>query len=224
MRLVPMLSYSWEVVTSPAPQALQPPSASFSSLHSAMGLLLPGAAHAAPQTPICLLPDPPHRSPAPRSHCRALVVVAGGGRDLDWSPLTIAAAISSAAAGRLVQLLLCDGARGAIAPSRPQPIASAGPWMPCPPSGPVMAWPPTRSAMARSSAHAFGPCHRGSSASRTHPAGIKHSLISLPSAGKGGGQRVEHSPDAAGPRRESSRDKQCSAVDIWGLRIQHPIR
>ncbi|MFN6131465.1 MAG: hypothetical protein ACK46L_00905, partial [Synechococcaceae cyanobacterium] len=51
--------------------------------------------------------------PAPRSHCRALVMVDGGGRDLDWSPLSIAAALSSAAAGRLVQLLLHGGARGA---------------------------------------------------------------------------------------------------------------
>jgi hypothetical protein len=41
------------------------------------------------------------------------VVVAGGGRDLDWSPLMVAAALSSAAAGRLVQLVLHGGARGA---------------------------------------------------------------------------------------------------------------
>jgi hypothetical protein len=78
-----------------------------------MGLLLPGAASAAPQPLLCLLPDPSLPHPAPRSHCRALVVVAGGGRDLDCSPLSIAAALSSAAAGRLVQLLLHGGARGA---------------------------------------------------------------------------------------------------------------
>ncbi len=78
-----------------------------------MGLLLSGAASALPLPPHCPLPAPPAPLPIPRSHCRALVVVAGGGRDLDWSPLMVAAALSSAAAGRLVQLVLHGGARGA---------------------------------------------------------------------------------------------------------------
>jgi hypothetical protein len=51
-----------------------------------MDLLLPRAADAAPQPPPRRLPDPPMPPPSPRSHCRALVVVAGGGRDLDWPP------------------------------------------------------------------------------------------------------------------------------------------
>lgn len=71
-----------------------------------MGLLLPGAASAAPSPPLCLLPSP-------RSHCRALVVVAGGGRDLDWSSDRVALALRQAVSGRLVQLLLHGGARGA---------------------------------------------------------------------------------------------------------------
>jgi len=71
-----------------------------------MSLLLPGAADAAPSPPLCLLP-------AVRSHCRALVVVAGGGRDLDWPATRVALALRQAASGRLVQLLLHGGARGA---------------------------------------------------------------------------------------------------------------
>ena len=71
-----------------------------------MGLLLPGAADAAPSPPLC-------RLPAVRSHCRALVVVAGGGRDLDWPAARVALALRQAVSGRLVQLLLHGGARGA---------------------------------------------------------------------------------------------------------------
>ena len=48
-----------------------------------------------------------------RSHCRALVVVAGGGRDLDWPAARVALALRQAVSGRLVQLLLHGGARGA---------------------------------------------------------------------------------------------------------------
>jgi hypothetical protein len=44
---------------------------------------------------------------------RALIIVAGGGRSLDWSPLRIAAALQAQAAGRLVHRLLHGGARGA---------------------------------------------------------------------------------------------------------------
>ncbi|MFM9103318.1 MAG: hypothetical protein ACKOPS_19100 [Cyanobium sp.] len=65
-----------------------------------MGLLLPGAATAAPSPPLCRLPDPPLPLPSPRSHCRALVVVAGGGRELDWSPLRVAVALRQAAKRR----------------------------------------------------------------------------------------------------------------------------
>ena len=71
-----------------------------------MLLLSSGAASAAPLPPHCLLP------PA-RSYCRALVVVAGGGRDLDWSPIRVATVLRQATKGRLVQLLLHGGARGA---------------------------------------------------------------------------------------------------------------
>ena len=71
-----------------------------------MGLLLPGAADAAPLPPLC-------RLPSVRSHCRALVVVAGGGRDLDWPAARVALALRQAVSGRLVQLLLHGGARGA---------------------------------------------------------------------------------------------------------------
>ena len=71
-----------------------------------MGLLLPGAADAAPSPPLC-------RLPSVRSHCRALVVVAGGGRDLDWPAARVALALRQAVSGRLVQLLLHGGARGA---------------------------------------------------------------------------------------------------------------
>ena len=79
-----------------------------------MGLLFSGAADAAPPPRLCPLPTPlPLPLPAPRSACRALVVVAGGGRDLDWSSLRVAAALTAAAAGRLVQLVLHGGARGA---------------------------------------------------------------------------------------------------------------
>ena len=42
-----------------------------------------------------------------------LVIVAGGGRDFDWPPDQIAAALRQASAGRPVALLLHGGARGA---------------------------------------------------------------------------------------------------------------
>ena len=42
-----------------------------------------------------------------------LVIVAGGGRALDWPPERIAAALLQATAGRPVELLLHGGARGA---------------------------------------------------------------------------------------------------------------
>ena len=42
-----------------------------------------------------------------------LVIVAGGGRDLDWPPDRIAASLLEATAGRPVELLLHGGARGA---------------------------------------------------------------------------------------------------------------
>ena len=44
---------------------------------------------------------------------RTLIIVAGGGRSLDWSPLRIAAALQAQASGRLVHRLLHGGARGA---------------------------------------------------------------------------------------------------------------
>ena len=78
-----------------------------------MSLLLPGAASAAPSPLLCPLPDPPSPRPLGRSHCRALIVVAGGGRDLDWSPIRIATALRQAVSGRLVHLLLHGAARGA---------------------------------------------------------------------------------------------------------------
>jgi hypothetical protein len=71
-----------------------------------MSLLLPGAASAAPSPPLCHLPAGP-------SHCRALVVVAGGGRDLDWSSTVVATLLRQLTHGRLVQLLLHGGAHGA---------------------------------------------------------------------------------------------------------------
>ena len=71
-----------------------------------MSPLSPGAASAVPSPPLCHLPAGP-------SHCRALVVVAGGGRDLDWSSTVVATVLRQATHGRLVQLLLHGGARGA---------------------------------------------------------------------------------------------------------------
>jgi hypothetical protein len=46
-------------------------------------------------------------------HSGSLVIVAGGGRDLDWPLDRIAAALVQATAGRPVALLLHGGARGA---------------------------------------------------------------------------------------------------------------
>ena len=72
-----------------------------------------GAADAAPQ-PLLVYPDPsPPRDGQSSSIFRSLIIVAGGGRTLDWSPLRIAAAVQEIAAGRLVQRLFHGGARGA---------------------------------------------------------------------------------------------------------------
>jgi hypothetical protein len=52
---------------------------------------------------------------APRSGCnlRSLVVVAGGGRDLDWSPTRVAIALKAHTHGLVVHRLFHGGARGA---------------------------------------------------------------------------------------------------------------
>ena len=50
---------------------------------------------------------------SPGGVSRSLVVVAGGGRDLAWSPARIAALLLSRTGGRAVHLLLHGGARGA---------------------------------------------------------------------------------------------------------------
>lgn len=71
-----------------------------------MSLLLSGAADAAPSPPLCLLP-------AVRTHGRSLVVVAGGGRDLDWSPTRVAIALKAHTRGLYVHRLFHGGARGA---------------------------------------------------------------------------------------------------------------
>ena len=44
---------------------------------------------------------------------RSLIVVAAGGRDLDWSPTRVAVELKARTHGHLVQLLLHGGARGA---------------------------------------------------------------------------------------------------------------
>ena len=61
-----------------------------------------------------------HAAALARSRCDSLsdesaplVIVAGGGRDLDWPPNQIAAGLGQASAGRHVLLLLHGGARGA---------------------------------------------------------------------------------------------------------------
>ena len=53
------------------------------------------------------------RCDPPGSDSGPLVIVAGGGRDLDWPLDEIAAALLQASAGRPVALLLHGGARGA---------------------------------------------------------------------------------------------------------------
>ena len=59
-----------------------------------------------------LTPSPPPAPPV--SGCgQSLVVVAGGGRDLAWSPLRIASELKAHSQGRLVQRLFQGGARGA---------------------------------------------------------------------------------------------------------------
>ncbi|QNI79288.1 hypothetical protein SynRS9909_01301 [Synechococcus sp. RS9909] len=47
------------------------------------------------------------------SGCTQLVIVAGGGRDLDWPPPQIAAHLLQATSGRLVQALFHGAGRGA---------------------------------------------------------------------------------------------------------------
>ncbi len=76
------------------------------SLHSA-------AASCGPEPPLCLLPAGSSCDGPSPSIIRALIIVAGGGRSLDWSPLRIAAALQAQVAGRLVHRLLHGGARGA---------------------------------------------------------------------------------------------------------------
>lgn len=76
------------------------------SLHS-------GAADAAPQ-PLLVSPHPsPSRDGPCSSIFRSLIIVAGGGRTLEWSPIRIAAVQQEIAAGRLVHRLFHGGARGA---------------------------------------------------------------------------------------------------------------
>ena len=53
------------------------------------------------------------RCDPPGSDSSPLVIVAGGGRALDWPPERITAALLQASAGRPVALLLHGGARGA---------------------------------------------------------------------------------------------------------------
>lgn len=66
-----------------------------------------------PEPPLCLLPAVSSCGGSSPSIVRALIIVAGGGRSLDWSPLRIAAALQARAAGRLVHRLFHGGARGA---------------------------------------------------------------------------------------------------------------
>jgi hypothetical protein len=75
--------------------------------------LLSGAADAAPQ-PLLFSPHPfPPRDGQCSSIFSSLIIVAGGGRSLDWSPVHIATALHKIAAGRLVHRLFHGGARGA---------------------------------------------------------------------------------------------------------------
>lgn len=57
----------------------------------------------------------PSPSPPLASSLRSLVIVAAGGRDLQWSPLRVATVLSHATRGRLVQRLFHGDARGADA-------------------------------------------------------------------------------------------------------------
>ena len=54
-----------------------------------------GAAACGPQPPLCLLPAASPRSGSSPAIGRALFIVAGGGRALDWSPLRIASALQA---------------------------------------------------------------------------------------------------------------------------------
>ena len=56
-----------------------------------------------------------HSSEPSSGPARALVIAAGGGRDLAWSHQRIAAELLARSGGRLVHLLLHGGARGADA-------------------------------------------------------------------------------------------------------------
>jgi hypothetical protein len=78
-----------------------------------MLLPLSGAASAAP-SPL-LWPFPPLQVVLPyrQSLCRALVLVAGGGRDLEWSPVRVATVLKEATAGRLVHRVFHGDCRGA---------------------------------------------------------------------------------------------------------------
>ncbi|MEB3302616.1 MAG: SLOG family protein [Cyanobacteriota bacterium] len=75
--------------------------------------LHPAAASCGPEPPLCLLPAVFSCDGPSPSIIRALIIVAGGGRSLDWSPLRIATALQTQVAGRLVHRLLHGGARGA---------------------------------------------------------------------------------------------------------------
>jgi hypothetical protein len=77
-----------------------------------MDSLLRASASCGPEPPLCLLPAGPCDGPSV-SIFRDLIIVAGGGRSLDWSPLRIAAELQAQAAGRLVHRLFHGGAREA---------------------------------------------------------------------------------------------------------------
>ena len=75
--------------------------------------LLSGAADAGPQ-PLLISPHPfPPRDGQCSSIFSSLIIVAGGGRTLDWSPVRIATALHEIAEGRLVHRLFHGGAPGA---------------------------------------------------------------------------------------------------------------
>jgi hypothetical protein len=75
--------------------------------------LHPAAVVCGPEPPLCQLPVASFCDGPSPSISRALIIVAGGGRSLDWSPLRIAAALQAQASGRLVHRLFHGGARGA---------------------------------------------------------------------------------------------------------------
>lgn len=76
---------------------------------------LSSAAIAAQAAALALPPPAGLLASARQSPCshRSLIVVAAGGRDLDWSPTQVAVELKACTRGQLVQLLLHGGARGA---------------------------------------------------------------------------------------------------------------